>query len=129
MERFQDCCLNNIFHRSCVVFVFCVAILLAVAVESSPIESEDDNGKTLEGEVEAAEEHSNEAAEQMVNELAETEVAVPYGEVNTEAEGEAYLKDDDVEVEMTAEEKERVLGVGIPLCMQYNDDRNPLHLR
>lgn len=140
---------NNISHHFNVVFVFCIAILLATAVKASPIESEDHNDivveaenekvfepiqmfrvdeKSSENKIEPADVQSNEAAE-MINEPSGDEVAVPYEDKNLESEGEVFQIDEAFEVKLTAEEKERILGIGIPLCLQYGDDRNPLHLR
>lgn len=61
------------------------------------------------------------------------QVAVPY-EVESEAEenveGEAFLSDDEeAEAYMTEEEKERNVGIDIPMCSQYTNDRVALHLR
>lgn len=61
------------------------------------------------------------------------QVAVPYlveAEPEENIEGEAFSFDD-VQVEdlMTEEERERIFGIDIPMCMQYTNDRVALHIR
>lgn len=86
------------------------------------------NEKSPENRIEHEDVHSNEAAEKMINdELAsDDQVAVP--DELKDLEGEKF-QIDEVEVELTQEEKERIIGIEIPLCMQYSDYRYPLHLR
>lgn len=106
-----------------------------------------------EGIIEIEELEQNEVDEtvHVINETSEDEVAVPYEDKAEEealvdeekskvivseekpaedVEGEAFQDDwvDDY-VEMTEDEKEAVLGIDIPLCMQYTETRVPLHLR
>lgn len=171
---------RKVFHPFDTVLVFCVAILLASAVQSSPIDVDTDAEaldnelivdqeiavvdetaevadeanialevepapepeqpiqmfsddaqsaeKVVEQEEEAAEQndvHENEVDEtivEVINETSEDEVAVPYQE-------EKAFEDYPEEVELTEEEKERIIGIEIPLCDQYFDSRVPLHLR
>lgn len=159
------------------VFVFCIALCLASAVNSSPIEAEVGESNDIsvlfepikqlqgigevgevaevpeEGIIEIEELEQNEVDEtvHVINETSEDEVAVPYEdkaaeealvdeekskvivseeEKPVEDEGQAFQEEfvDDY-VEMTEEEKEVVLGIDIPLCMQHTDPRVPLHLR
>lgn len=149
MKGAEGCCGNflisriawNISHHFNVVFVFCVVILLATAVKASPMESRadieiilepetmfNDVEKSPENKIESADVRSNEAAE-MINEPSEDTVADTDLVKNLEADGEVFQVDEVVDVEPTAEDLERIIGVGIPLCMQYSNDRNPLHLR
>lgn len=106
-----------------------------------------------EGIIEIEELEQNEVDEtvHVINETSEDEVAVPYEDKAAEqalvdeekskvivseekpaedVEGEAFQDDyvDDY-VEMTEDEKEAILGIDIPLCMQHTDARIPLHLR
>lgn len=166
---------SKVFFSS--VFVLCIALCLASAVNSSPIEIEIGASndvsvlfepiKQLQGdgevdevaelpeegiiEIEELEQNEVDETVHVINETSEDEVAVPYedkaGEqalvdeekskviVNEEkpaedVEGEAFQDEfvDDY-VEMTEEEKEVILGIDIPLCMQHTDARIPLHLR
>lgn len=84
--------------------------------------------KVVEQEEQAAEQndvHENEVDEtivEVINEPSEDEVAVPYQE-------EKAFEEDPEDVEMTEEQKERAIGIEIPLCDQYFDSRVPLHLR
>lgn len=106
-----------------------------------------------EGIIEIEELDQNEVDEtvHVINETSEDEVAVPYEDKAAEqalvdeekskvivseekpvedVEGEAFQDEyvDDY-VEMTEDEKEAILGIDIPLCMQHTDPRIPLHLR
>lgn len=150
--------------------MFCVAIFLAAAVQSSPINVDETDAEVVNNEIAAepeseqqafnvdeetvneeeqpvdveepaeanenVEEVNDVAGEETIvhlkNELSEDEVAVPYGsEVDEGVEGEAFIDDEESEEEeeMTPEEKERIVGIEIPLCAQYSDDQVALHLR
>lgn len=153
---------RNISHPFNLVFVFCVAILLAAAVQASPV-SVDEIGEEVvnneiaaepqelsiaeetvveeaapeeEAKIEEVEDVKNEVLEDettfhLINEHSEDEVAVPYdGEGDESLSGESFLDDEtDTEEEMTQDEKERIIGIEIPLCAQHTDDRVALHLR
>lgn len=138
--------------------MFCVAILLAAAVQASPVNVDEIGEEVVNNEIaaeqepeetvvdeaapeevakiEEVEEMNNEVLEEetifhLINEHSENEVAVPYdGEVDESLVGESFLNDeDDTEEEMTLDEKERIVGIEIPLCAQHTDDRVALHLR
>lgn len=116
------------------MFVFCVAILLATVVSSSPIESDETVVEQSENELESTTlfsddevpvaDDNNEVADSAV--IDEEEVAVPFEEKSLDPES---FQDNEEEVLLSPEDMERVIGIDVPLCAQYPDLRNPLHLR
>lgn len=97
-------------------------------VAEEPVQLIADDSASADGEPEATGEdekspavngQDNEKSDSSV--IDEQDVAMPYQEKSLEP-------DSDV-VPMSPEDMERHLGIEIPLCAQYPDNRNPLHLR
>lgn len=128
------------------VFVISFAIILAASVQSSPIDVEVevvnnvvalkpelepentiiDDEKLIEDAPLEVDENINKLIEEnslarLINERDGDNI--PYvGEHDKDNE-------ENEEEEMTAEEKERIVGIEIPLCSQHSNDRVALHLR
>ena len=119
---------------------------MASAVNSSPVDVEETdvvNIEIVEPEPEQVFEQNEPAPDEIYNHESEVdeksfviddELGVPYDgeeaapvEENLD-EGKLFQYEDEYE-EMTLEQKERVIGIYIPLCAQYTDIRIPLHLR
>jgi hypothetical protein len=126
--------------------VFCVAILLATVVSSSPVETDgdqvevsdiaaedksepiqlftNDSEPTSDDEATDEEKMDEEKTDEdsAVNEISDQSV------IDEQDEGVPY-QENPVDTPMSLEEMERIVGIEIPLCAQYPDNRNPLHLR
>lgn len=107
-------------------------VLVDVIDESIELTSNDvqSSEKMLEEETAENLQNEDEIVIHLIDETSE-EVAVPYVvETDESIEGEAFDADD-VQVEdlMTDDERERIFGIYIPMCSQYNNDRVALHLR
>lgn len=88
------------------MLVICFTILLGTVVKSNPVED-----------------ISEDAVEIVADEIAQGP---------EEIEGEAFQIDEDSDEdseELTEEEKERIFGIDIPMCMSHTDYRMDLHFR
>lgn len=91
---------------SAVITVICLTVLLVTMVTSNPIDE--------------------------IEDVAENEIA----DENADIEGEAFKAADDDEedsesdeVELTEDEKERIFGIEIPMCVENTDFKVDLHFR
>lgn len=129
--------------------MFCVAVLLATAVKASPINIDEADSEIVNNEVEPEAVEADqwisdvEDAPEEINEPVDVPEETPVEEAPlddiVEIEDlpiEDFQKavpydviDEEEEPEMTQEEIEKTIGIEIPLCAQYTDDRVALHLR
>lgn len=133
--------------------MFCVAILLATAVKSSPVDIDEveahniNDESVAEPETDAIiadndEKFSQKALEPeepaVADEIVEGEESIP--ELINEDSAQYQQKDDEEAVQneeeleeeeekMTPEQWERIAGIEHPLCEQHTDEFHPLHLR